>query len=283
VNIDRRVRRVGGLHWHWREASESGRGDAPPLVLLHPSPRSGAMYESWMPALAAQGRVLAIDTPGYGGSDWLTSPPDSMADYVEPLHALLKEVAGPRCLIYGSATGAQLGIAYAKRHPHAVAHLMLDNAAHFDDTEREAIVARYFPDLTPREDGGHLLTAWRMVAQMAEFFPWFMADEAHRISARRPTPDEVHAGVRELLAAGPGWALAYRCAFEHERASHVMALTVPTTVCRWAASVLLPHIDRLLAHPLPSNVQVLQVPAALPQRFAIMTAHLAALRAGPAP
>ena len=279
--IERHVRRVGGLRWHWREAGDSGEGTAPPLVLLHPSPRSGAMYEGWMAALAPQGRVLAIDTPGYGGSDALPSPPSTMADYAAPLHALLQAVAGPRCLVYGSATGAQLAIAYAKLHPQAVVHLVLDNAAHFDDPEREAIVARYFPDLSPRDDGSHLLDAWRMVARMAEYFPWFMADEAHRISPRRPAAAEVHAGVQELLAAGPNWAQAYRCAFEHERAANVMALKVPTTVCRWAASILLPQIDRLLAHALPANVGVLNVPAAMPERFATMTAHLAALRAAP--
>jgi pimeloyl-ACP methyl ester carboxylesterase len=283
VRIERHVRRAGGLRWHWREAGESGTSDAPPLVLLHPSPRSGAMYEGWMPALAASGRVLAIDTPGYGGSDPLPAPPNTMADYVAPLHALLSEVAGPRCVVYGSATGAQLAIAYARQHPQAVQHLVLDNAAHFDDDERAAIVARYFPDLTPRADGSHLLAAWQMVAQMAEYFPWFMADEAHRVSTRKPTATEVHAGVQELLAAGPGWAQAYRCAFEHERASNVMAMSVPTTVCRWQASILLKHIDRLLAHPLPPNVQRLDVPAALPDRFATLTAHLGALRAANTP
>ena len=276
--VERHVRRAGGLRWHWREC---GSGAAPPLVLLHPSPRSGAMYEAWMPALAQHGRVLAIDTPGYGGSDPLPVPPTSMADYVAPLHALLSELAGRHCVVYGSATGAQLAIAYALRHPQAVAHLVLDNAAHFDDAERAAILARYFPDLSPRDDGGHLLDAWRTVAQMAQFFPWFMADEAHRISARVPTAAEVHAGVQELLAAGPGWAQAYRCAFEHERASHVMALRAPTTLLRWEASILLPHIDRLIAHALPPNVQVLRVPAAMPERFTTMTAHLASLRMGP--
>ena len=270
----------GGITLHYREIN---RGAGTPVILLHPSPKSSAMYEPLMGMFSRDQHVIALDTPGYGYSAPLPTPAASIADYLPTLKAFFHAVAGARFKLYGSATGAQLALGYANAYPDDVAHLLLDNAAHFDDTEREAIVARYFPDLTPREDGGHLLTAWRMVAQMAEFFPWFMADEAHRISARRPTPDEVHAGVRELLAAGPGWALAYRCAFEHERASHVMALTVPTTVCRWAASVLLPHIDRLLAHPLPSNVQVLQVPAALPQRFAIMTAHLAALRAGPAP
>jgi pimeloyl-ACP methyl ester carboxylesterase len=277
--IERHVRRAGGLRWHWRECG--GASEAAPLVLLHPSPKSSAMYEGWMPALAARGRVLAIDTPGYGGSDALPTPPMSMADYVAPLHALLAEVAAPRCVIYGSATGAQLAIAYALRHPGSVAHLVLDNAAHFDDAERAVLLERYFPDLSPRADGSHLLDAWRMVEQMAQFFPWFAADEAHRISDRQPSAAEVHAGVQELLAAGPGWSRAYRCAFEHERAANVLALRVPTTLLRWQASILLKPIDRLIAHGLPPNVQVLQIPAPMAERFAAMTAHLSTLRSTP--
>jgi pimeloyl-ACP methyl ester carboxylesterase len=269
------------MRWHYRhaalEAPRTGR-NALPLVLLHPSPRSSAMYEPWMAALAQQGPVIAVDTPGYGGSDALPTPPSRMADYVVPLHAFVQAVVGPRVLIYGSATGAQLGIAYAKQHPQAVAHLVLDNAAHFTPEQRASILGRYFPDFAPRADGTHLLDAWRCAARMLEYFPWFMADEAHRIAPAAPTPEQAHAATLELLSAGPGWARAYRCAFEHEDAAHVMALEVPTTVLRWAGSILLPYIDQLLAQPLPPNVQRRDIPAPVPERMAAMTAVLAALR-----
>ena len=275
INIDRRVQRAGGLRWHYREA---GQGGGLPLVLLHPSPRSSAMYEPWMAALAAQGRVLAIDTPGYGGSDPLPAEPAHLGDYVAPLRDLLHTVAGPRVLLYGSATGAQLGIAYALRHPQDVAHLLLDSAAHFDDEECSLLLARYFPDLTPQPDGSHLQAMWQMATQMLQFFPWFLADEAHRISSRVPSAAEVHAAALELLTAGPGYASAYRAAFAHERAAHVQALRVQTTVFRWQASILLKHIDRLLSFALPANVQVLNTPADMAARYAAMGAHVQALR-----
>jgi pimeloyl-ACP methyl ester carboxylesterase len=279
MTVGRRIVRAGGLHWQLREAGDAA---APLLVLLHPSPRSGAMYEGWLPALAGAFHVVAPDTPGYGGSDPLPATPATLADYVPPLQALLQALrdecgAGP-ALVYGSATGAQLALALALAQPRAVAHLVLDNAAHFDDEERARILERYFPDLTPRADGSHLAAAWQMCAQMPVFFPWFAADEAHRIAAGPAPPAAVHEAVRELLAAGAGYAAAYRAAFQHERAEHVQALAVPTTLLRWQGSPLLRHIDRLLAHPLPACVQVLDVPAPLPQRQAVMTAHLRMLR-----
>lgn len=272
--IERHVIRAAGLRLHWREC---GPASAPPLVLLHPSPRSSAMYEPWMPALAQHWRVLALDTPGYGGSDPLQQPATELTDYVPALQQWLQDVAGPQLHLYGSATGAQLAIALALRHPKMVQHLLLDNAAHFDDTQRAHILAHYFPDLTPQPDGSHLHTAWTMANQMGQFFPWFENNEAHRVSQRVPSATEVHTGLVELLAAGPGYAQAYRAAFLHERADRIQALTVSTTLLRWQGSVLLRHIDRLLQFKLPPNIQFLETPAALNQRYAVMTAHLQSL------
>lgn len=269
--VTRHVHRAGGLHWQFRQAGEAG---APVLVLLHPSPRSSAMFEPWMRHLAAQFRVLAVDTPGYGGSDALPTPATHLADYVPPLNALLRDVAGPRFLLYGSATGAQIAIAYSLVHPADVQHLFVDNAAHFTPDEHADIVSHYFSDLTPRADGSHLQTAWQLCQAMATYFPWYLQDDAHRFRAGTPNAAEVHAGVCELLAAGPGWAGAYRAAFDHEKAAHVMALQVPTTVFRWQGSMLLKHIDALLAHPLPAHVVGLDTPAAADARWASMQSHM---------
>ena len=274
--VERALAQAGGLTWQFRHCGLDQPGL--PLVLLHPSPRSSAMYTAWLPALAEHGPVFAIDTPGYGGSDPLPSAPLSLADYVAPLHALLQHIAAPRALLYGSATGAQIGIAYALRQPRAVAHLVLDNAAHFTPAQRAALLAGYFPDLTPRADGGHLITAWRLAAGMQEFFPWFEANEAHRVAASPAPAAAVHMGLCELLAAGPDWDRAYRAAFEHEDAANVLALEVPTTVLRWQASILLPYIDQLLAHPLPPSVGRLDVPARADARLQTLSRHLSSLR-----
>lgn len=274
--VTRHLRRCGDVHLHYRQAGTPG---APALVLLHPTPRSSAMFEPWMVALAPHFHLLAIDTPGFGGSQALPGPPQSLHDCLAPMHELMLAVAGPEFMLYGSATGAQLGIAYATAHPAPVRHLLLDNAAHFDADEREAILARYFPDLAPRADGSHLLRGWQMAAQMQQFFPWFAADAEHCFNAAVPSAEQVHAALLEFLAAGADCTAVYRLAFAHERAERVMALRVPTTVLRWQGSMLLRHIDRLLAHPLPPQVSVLETPADAPGRLAAMTQHLRELAA----
>jgi hypothetical protein len=161
-----------------------------------------------------------------------------------------------------------------------VRHLCVDNAAHFSDAQCQAMLAHYFPDLTPRADGSHLHTAWQLCTQMLMYFPWYEANDAHRVvsaAAGPPDPAVVQAMFSELIAAGPHYHLAYRCAFMHERASNVQALRVPTTVLRWQASVLKPFIDALLAHQLPAQVQALDTPASVADRLATMTAHLVSI------
>ncbi len=265
--IERHLRQIDDIYLHYRMAGKVG---GLPLVLLHPSPRSSAMFEPMMRLLQDDFYLVAPDTPGYGGSDPLPTNPTGINDYLPSLRALLLQAAGPRFMLYGSATGAQLAIAYANLHPGDVAHLFLDNAAHFDPAERQRIVDDYFPDLTPNDDGVHLQRAWHMALQMTQFFPWFLNDEAHRISQRIPTPAEVQMLAMEFLAAGPHYDRAYRAAFEHERAQNVQALRVPTTIFRWSGSVLLRHIDNLLAHKLPANIKVVETPLAMSERYATM-------------
>ncbi len=143
----------GGIKLHYREVN---RGAGTPVILLHPSPKSSAMFEPLMGMFSCDQHVIALDTPGYGYSAPLPTPAVSIADYLPTLNAFFCEVAGKRFKLYGSATGAQLALGYANAYPGAVAHLLLDNAAHFEDEERDRILAQYFIDITPHADGGHL-------------------------------------------------------------------------------------------------------------------------------
>lgn len=273
--VTRRLQHAAGLAWQYREAGPELAGPRASLVLLHPWPRSSVMYEPWMTALGRQRHVIAVDIPGYGGTDPLPRAPSHMDDYVTPLRALLLDVVERRpFILYGSGTGAQLAIAYANQHTQDIAHLALDNATHLDEPARRRMLQHYFPALAPRADGSHLQALWRMCTQMGEYFPWFEANEEHRISPQRPTPAQVQAMFTEFVAAGPSWVAAYRCAFEHENAANVQRLAVPTTLLRWEGSILLPQIDRLLQHPMPRCLRVLSIPADQNQRYAAIARHV---------
>src|SRR5687767_15766766 len=44
-------------------------GDGPPVLLLHGWPTSSFLWRNVMPPIARANRVVALDLPGFGGSD----------------------------------------------------------------------------------------------------------------------------------------------------------------------------------------------------------------------
>jgi pimeloyl-ACP methyl ester carboxylesterase len=68
---------AAGAQLHYREL-----GEGSPVILLHASPLSSEFMLGQIQALASAGyRAIALDTPGYGQSDPLPEPPQSLADY----------------------------------------------------------------------------------------------------------------------------------------------------------------------------------------------------------
>src|SRR5688572_4222979 len=55
---------AGGLTLAYREL-----GSGPPVLLLHGWPMSSFLWRDVMPPIARQNRVIALDLPGFGGSD----------------------------------------------------------------------------------------------------------------------------------------------------------------------------------------------------------------------
>ena len=212
-------------------------------------------------------RVLAPDTPGYGASDPLPEPGDDLAPYVAWLESFVDALGLDSFLLYGSATGAQIAIEFAHAHPGRLKHLVLDNAVHFTDAERADIMARYFPDIAPRDDGGHLADTWAMAKGLFRGFPWYEEPET-------PLPEPplavVQATALAYLVAGEDYARAYRAAFNNERAERVQSLIVPATVLRWAGSLLREQADRFDDFTWPDHITMKPSEQSPEARFAAL-------------
>ena len=116
---------------HFRRA-----GNGPPLILLHPSPLSSAFMVPLIELLENRVSVWSPDTPGYGASDPLPEPPRDLSGYVDWLARFMDSQGLDSAGIYGSATGAQIAIQFARRHPERAGFLVLENAVHFSDADR---------------------------------------------------------------------------------------------------------------------------------------------------
>lgn len=260
------------------------RGDGFPLIMLHASPLSSAWMEPTMAALPEGVYAVAPDTPGYGASDPLAEPGEDLSGYVTWLKQFIAALGFERAGVYGSSTGAQIAIEFARAWPEAAQFLVLDNAAHFTDDEREYILARYFPDLSPREDGAHLQKAWEMVSATWQWFPWFEQDEEHRFAPAGAVPLETRqAMLVDQLRAGADYSRAYRRAFLNEDAKRLFGVSAPTRIIRWRGGMLRKYADRLDHMELPANIGMAHCGPTMDQRLAAIGDAVAELAGIPHP
>lgn len=251
-------------------------GAGPPVLLLHPSPQSGAFSLPMAQRLAPHFTAIALDTPGYGLSDPLPGRPHAPAldAYLPPLRRFLDALGLARVAIYGNATGAEIAQLFAHAHPERVALVMLDTAGHKEDAALDAMLDGYFPDVTPRRDGGHLLTHWDMVRSLSLFSPWHATDAAHRLAVDLPPPEVLHQKLLDYLRAGPDYAAAYRPAFYTAKHPLISRIRVPATLTRWEGKPDLSEVDALIARGLPPNFTVLRPGPTQDERLGAAERHL---------
>jgi len=256
---------------HYREA-----GTGVPIVLLHPSPTSSVFMEPLVALFAKQGRAIAWDTPGYGQSDKLHCKTQGLDPYVQALNAFIVGLGLDKPVIYGSATGAQLAIEYGKAYPENTRGVLLDNAAWFYDSERDAIMESYFPDISPKEDGSHLQLVWKMATQGYRYFPWYDLASPVKNAVEIPLP-VIQQAALGFLAAGTDYDRAYRAAFLNERPEQLRQLSIPARLMRWQDSMLKDYTDRLDGADLPANIKMCPAGAGRDNRLAALEQALAEL------
>jgi pimeloyl-ACP methyl ester carboxylesterase len=255
------------LQLHYRKA-----GNGFPIVLLHPSPRSSKLLIPFGTVLSEHFEVILPDLFGYGQSDALPIEIQTVDDYLPYLNEAFEKIGLDKFALYGSATGAQIAITFALHYPEKIAHLFLDNAAEFTDSQRQSVLENYFIDVTPQADGSHLPTIWHHIQQSLYFFPWNEPTAENQFQSQK-LPSEIEAKVCndamiDYLLAGTDYDKAYRAAFIHEKVEFVQSLKVKTTIFRWKGSPVLKYINQLLSNSLPSNIEVVEIESK--DRFLLM-------------
>ena len=117
----------------------------PPLVCFHYTPGSSRMYAELMPHLATDRVVIAVDTPGYGGSDAPATQP-TLAEYAVAITAGLEQLGvGPSARrqidVVGHLTGSLIATELAVTQPRWVRRIVLAQAPSFDAARRSSYVA----------------------------------------------------------------------------------------------------------------------------------------------
>ena len=149
--------RLGQVH-----CVESGAGTATPLLLLHQTPRSVDEFAEVLPILAAERRVLAMDTPGYGCSDRVPGRP-TVEDYAQAACDALDACGIDRVVVVGHHTGAVIAVEMAAAWPERIERVVLSGPV-YTDADGRAELMRWFKQWNVEADGSHLLDKWRKLA-----------------------------------------------------------------------------------------------------------------------
>lgn len=102
------------------------QGQGLPLLLLSANPGEAADWAAVMPALATEFRVLALDWPGYGGSEIPADAADwTVLDYAEVLREFIAALALPPVALIGNSVGGNAAVRLAAEAPGQVRALVL--------------------------------------------------------------------------------------------------------------------------------------------------------------
>lgn len=146
----------GQIHY-----AEAGASDAPPVLLLHQTPRSWREYESVLPILGQRYRAIAMDTLGFGDSA-RGAEAVSIARWARVAVELLDHLGIARTHVVGHHTGGVIAVELASSCPDRVAAVVLSSTP-FTGPEFRRVRAERPPidHVDPSADGSHLTELWQ--------------------------------------------------------------------------------------------------------------------------
>jgi pimeloyl-ACP methyl ester carboxylesterase len=166
VPLTRRYVGEAGRQVHLIEGGRPGVAAPrpPPLACLHAAPSSGASFTPFLNAMAQRRHVLALDTPGYGGSDRPEQRLDiaGYADILgEALDAALDGGGDGPIDLFGHSTGALIAVELARRRPDRVRRLALMSVPYFVGAEQAVWRHRLARPHALTDDINQLEARWR--------------------------------------------------------------------------------------------------------------------------
>ncbi len=136
-------------------------GPGLPVVCLHQTASSSAMFVKLMNALAGKRGFIAFDTPGFGGSFDPPEVPPAIRTYAEWLREALDTLGIGQFHLLGHHTGACIGAELAVHYPERVATASFIGPVPLTEAERHEFRKHYSTPFSPDPDGQYLLTTWK--------------------------------------------------------------------------------------------------------------------------
>ena len=205
-------------------------GLSPAIVFLHQTASSGSSFAEVMAKINVPNRLIAIDTPGFGGSFDPKGWP-SMAKYAAWAMATLDRMKVRRFHLFGHHTGASLATEIAWQYPKRVASVMMLGPVPMTPEERRKFRGAYDGPIAPKPDGSHFIVNWNY---------------CHK---HNPNGDLeiIHEEVVNMARAWKGRPQAYRAVSFHDSMARLAKLKSPILLMTSPEDFFYPLFDSVRA------------------------------------
>lgn len=207
--------RYGQLHVRSAFPPSGGFDEERTLICLHDAGASSTAFGALLAEFGRDRSVYAPDLPGTGASE-ARAVPRSIEDFAAAVTDFVDGLRIREFDLVAMRVGSQIALEVALALPARVRHLVLVGVPCLSAEERRAraAVAAWQP---PREDGAHLIDAWRRLR----------ATLGSGVAL-----DALHAEFVERLCNAASGAQIAAAGFAHPTAERLMLVKQPTLVLR---------------------------------------------------
>ncbi len=216
---------AGQIHYRCLEVAEDD--EATPIVCLHQTASSSAMYVKVMNRMTGIAPMIALDTPGFGGSFEPNDMP-TMPQYAAWLLEAVDDLGIDEFHVFGHHTGACLLAEMAVLHPQRVKSAMMIGPVPLTHDEREEFRKHFSTPMSPTIDGAYLKQTWDYLIELGAHHDL----ELH------------HREVIDTTRAYMGRFKAYSSVWDQDFTSLFKKISCPILIMCAKDDVLWPYFER---------------------------------------
>lgn len=153
----------GQIHYRYIPGTEKEPGT--PLIFLHQTASSSAMWEQVMQRLDGKRSLFALDTPGFGAS-YDPSEVPSISYYTQVLVEALDGIGIERFHVCGHHTGVCMAVEMAAKWPKRVASLAMIGPVQLTQEERDEFRKHFSEPFAPDAEGNYLRETWDYLGRL---------------------------------------------------------------------------------------------------------------------
>ncbi len=207
--------RYGQLHVHNAIPPGGGFDESTPLIAVHHTPLSGAVFRALLVLMGRDRSVYAPDLPGFGESDPPPSQP-SIVDYASAIVDFVDTMRFRQIDVAGYQSGSLVAAEVAVARPACIRRLICVGVPVASKAEREAFRSAPWP-AHPSEDGSYLTAEW----------------ERTRKAGRTGLPLELRArNFAEKLHNGPNAWWGMQAVLDYPARERLGRVAQPTLIVR---------------------------------------------------